>query len=650
MSVRSPATSPSPPNFSNIDRRLTLAFSGIIFLLMVSVLVASVWYLHGIMEREQDRLAKLTTEVLSNSVSRVSFSGKYHARLLLEETKAQQPDILYLRLVDADGVIFAHSDPTKNDQAVAPEEMAPLRAVLDGNPKLLVTRTLFENASIREISLAYRGGYDNSSVGVLQVGISENVREKDLRNGVFYISLLILVLLAIGIFITLRVSSHFGSPIRKVAVALERERSYLHTLIHTIPDMIWLKDPDGYYLACNPAFELFFGASESEIVGKRDHDFVDKELADFFCANDKAAIAAGQPTVNEEWITLASGGKRIRLETTKTPMYSKNGELMGVLGIGHDITEHRAIQDELTRHRAHLEDVVQERTAELIAARQNAEAAEAETKTALEHLQRAQTELIRAEKIAGLGALVAGVAHELNTPIGNALMASSMLSDRSNELQKAIEAGIKRSTFNDYILLVNEVSTIMMRNLERAAHIIASFKQISIDQASYQRRRFEMLEIVDEIALAMAPTLRRSSVELSIDVSDGLLCDSYPGPLGQILANLINNAVVHAFDSGMPGKILVHARARGDHVEIAVSDDGKGIPTEHIGRIYDPFFTTRLGQGGSGLGLNIVYNLVTGLLGGEISVVSKIGAGSTFRLLLPMTAPISEDNDADQVT
>lgn len=644
MNVQSLGTTQAIPNLSSIDRRLTLAFGGLIFSLMIAILLVSVWYLRGVMEREQDRLAKLTTQVLVNSVSRISFSGKYQARLLLEEIGAQQPDILYLRLIEPNGSIFAHSDPTQNDRQINPDTLPHIRAVLEAPDRMLVNRIQANGETIREVSLAYRGGYENSNVGVLQVGISETLREKALHDGVLYISLLILMLLALGIFITLRISTHFGTPIRKLAVALERERGYLQTLIQTIPDMIWLKDPNGYYLACNPAFERFFGASESAIVGKRDHDFVAPELADFFLEKDRAAMAAGHPTVNEEWVTFAVGGNRVLLETTKTPMFAKNGELMGVLGIGHDITEHRAIQDELSRHRDHLEEVIQERTGELIAARKTAETAEAETKSALEHLQRAQTELIRAEKIAGLGALVAGVAHELNTPIGNAMLAASTLNDQSSDFLQATQMGVTRATLSHFIQLVQDANDILMRNLERAAHIISSFKQIAVDQASYQRRQFEMREVVDEITLAMAPTLRRTQVELSIDVSDGLLCDSYPGPLGQILANLINNALIHAFDAGAHGKIRVHAIRHDERVELTVSDNGKGIPQQHIGRIYDPFFTTRLGQGGSGLGLNIVYNLVTGLLGGEISVDSAIGVGTTFRLLLPMTAPLSEPN------
>ena len=494
--------------------------------------------------------------------------------------------------------------------------------------------------------MAYRGGYENTAIGVIQVGISETVREKALRDGVVYISALILVLLIIGIIVTLRLSAYFASPVRKLALALERERSYLQTLVGTIPDLVWLKDPNGVYLACNRSFERFFGASEADIIGKRDHDFVDAVLANFFLEKDQEAISADRPMVNEEWITFAEGGQRVLLETTKTPMYASTGELIGILGIGHDITEHRDIQNELARHRDHLEEAVLERTAELVEAKKEAEAANAEARQAFENLRRAQDELVRTEKIAGLGALVAGVSHELNTPIGNAMLAASTLKGQYDVFLEETREGLKRSTLVHYLELVRDGVTILLSNLERAARLISGFKQVAVDQTSYQRRHFDLKAVVDEISLAIAPTLRRTKVVLTIEIAEGLTFDSYPGPLGQVLVNLVNNAILHAFEHGAEGKIIVKALSLDGRVELRVSDNGKGIPQENLGRIYDPFFTTRMGKGGSGLGLHIVYTLVTELLGGDISVESTPGSGTSFRMLLPLTAPIPKAEKA----
>ncbi|HSG24314.1 MAG TPA: PhnD/SsuA/transferrin family substrate-binding protein, partial [Azonexus sp.] len=159
------------------------------------------------------------------------------------------------------------------------------------------------------------------------------------------------------------------------ATKLAQEQGMLKTLVQTLPDLVWLKDMNGVYLACNPIFEQFFGAREEQIVGKTDYDFVNAELADSFRANDRKAIEAKQPTINEEWVTFAKGGRYMLLETTKMPMLSANGEAIGVLGVGHDITERKRTHDELEQHRNHLEDLVQERTRQMEAARDSAESA-----------------------------------------------------------------------------------------------------------------------------------------------------------------------------------------------------------------------------------------------------------------------------------
>lgn len=297
----------------------------------------------------------------------------------------------------------------------------------------------------------------------------------------------------------------------------------------------------------------------------------------------------------------------------------------------------REAESALQALNADLEERVRMRTEELSEANE-------ELSVTLENLQATQAQLVQSEKLASLGALVAGIAHELNTPIGNARIAASTLNGRTKRFDVAMESGLKRSTLLEFSRVVREGSDIIDRNLERAASLIASFKQVAVDQTSYQRRSFALKEVVDEIGLTLAPTIRHSGVHLSLEVPEGIVLDSYPGPLGRVIVNLINNAVVHAFEPEKPGNITIVAVDRGNRVALHVTDDGKGIPAEHLRHIYDPFFTTRMGQGGSGLGLNIVYNLVTDLLGGEISVDSEPGQGTTFLVLLPYCAPLKANN------
>lgn len=246
-------TSYTLPNLADVDRRLALAFGGLIFLLMIAVLLAGGLYLRGVMESEQDRLSTLTTRVLANAVSRVSFSGKYQARLLLEEITAAQPDILYLRLIDSAGQVFAHSDPAQNDQQADPDALTVVRALLDGKTPLQVREYLVAGKPVREVSITYRGGYDNTVMGVIQVGISEVNRKDALEKGLLFIAVVVAALLLAGIYATLRISAHFGNPIRQVARALERERTHLRTLVAAIPDLVWLKDAKGVLAATPPS-------------------------------------------------------------------------------------------------------------------------------------------------------------------------------------------------------------------------------------------------------------------------------------------------------------------------------------------------------------------------------------------------------------
>lgn len=261
----------------------------------------------------------------------------------------------------------------------------------------------------------------------------------------------------------------------------------------------------------------------------------------------------------------------------------------------------------------------------------------------LETLRRAQGELVRSEKLAALGSLVAGVAHELNTPIGNSVTVASTLVENSEAFAEEMQGGLKRSVLQAYVENSRRAAELLLGNLQRAANLVSSFKQVAVDQTSEQRRHFYVAEVVDEILAMLRPQLKKQPVVVRTEIAHGLVLDSYPGPFGQVVANLVNNAAIHAFDDGRKlGVIMIEARACPGGVHLCVSDDGVGIPPDNIDRIFDPFFTTRFGQGGSGLGLNIVYNIVTRMLGGKVHVESRPGEGSSFIVQLPEVAPARE--------
>lgn len=283
-------------------------------------------------------------------------------------------------------------------------------------------------------------------------------------------------------------------------------------------------------------------------------------------------------------------------------------------------------EHELAQHRQNLEGLVAARTAEL--------------STALDTLSLTQQELARRDKLAALGTLVAGVAHELNTPIGNSLVLATTMAEQAHTLEAEVAKGLRRSRLENYLQRAHEANDILVRNLHRAAGLVASFKQLAVDHTAAQRRIFSLTELLAELALPLRIMIGRRPVEIVLDADDGLTMDSYPGPLSQVLGNLFDNCLLHAFDGDAPGTIRIAAALRAPGlVAISVADNGAGVAPDLAARVYDPFFTTRLGSGGSGLGLHLAHNIVTGVLGGRIELDSKLGEGSTFTLELPLVAP-----------
>jgi signal transduction histidine kinase len=256
----------------------------------------------------------------------------------------------------------------------------------------------------------------------------------------------------------------------------------------------------------------------------------------------------------------------------------------------------------------------------------------------------AQDELARSERLAALGSMVAGIAHELNTPIGNSLIAASTLGDKVKALGASYESGLRRSDMARFLEEADGVGELLTRNIERAARLVSSFKQVAVDRASSQRRKFDLGTVIQENINTLSPVLRKTPYEVVLDVAPLVAMDSYPGPLGQVLVALVNNALLHAFHQREHGRLTISVPVpEGDHAEIVISDDGVGIAASHINRIFDPFFTTRMSEGNSGLGLNIVHNIVTTILGGRIQVESTPGVGTTFRITIPLDAPMHHE-------
>jgi signal transduction histidine kinase len=257
---------------------------------------------------------------------------------------------------------------------------------------------------------------------------------------------------------------------------------------------------------------------------------------------------------------------------------------------------------------------------------------------ALDELRHTQDSLLQAEKLASLGGLVAGVAHEINTPVGIALTTASVVEDEVRRFGDSAASGqLRRSELQRFVTRMTEGAGLLSSNLRRAADLVHSFKQVSADQASGERRSFDLKTWLDELLTSLGPVLRRSGHELLLTCPEGIQADTYPGALAQVFTNLITNAIAHAFEDGTPGAMrLTVIRSGKGRVRITFSDDGRGIPDTDLSRVFEPFFTTRRGLGSTGLGLHIVYNLVTGTLGGRIAIDSPPRGGTRFILDLPL--------------
>lgn len=324
-----------------------------------------------------------------------------------------------------------------------------------------------------------------------------------------------------------------------------------------------------------------------------------------------------QNTGAERWI-LDHG--QVSLDANQEPY---------VDGIWLDITERREAQEALARvlgelqlNNETLEQRVQERTNEL---------------------QLAMAQLVQSEKLASLGSLVAGMAHELNTPVGNTMTVATSMKSRLDEFMQDLAGGsLRKSILETFVNDAREAVQLIESNTRRAADLVSNFKQVAIDQTRMRARRFDLMEIIEETLVTLKPMYKHKPHQIVTDIQSGISLNSYPGALEQVVVNLMQNALLHGLEDEKPGRIDLRGGQTLNYAWIEVTDNGRGIPSDILPHIFDPFFTTRLGQGGCGLGLYITYNLVSGLLGGELTVTSNMGFGTCFRVQIPLDAPVAK--------
>jgi PAS domain S-box-containing protein len=401
--------------------------------------------------------------------------------------------------------------------------------------------------------------------------------------------------------------------------AIAEGRRLLQQVIDTVPAVINVKDKRLRYVLMNRYMAGIFGIEPVDAIGRTTTDLMARYGAQKADENDKRVLEAGTGLGFYEEEYIDSTGNMRQWLVNKLPLLDADGETENIVTVALDIGE---------RKRGELE------------MRKAKDAAEA----ALRNLRETQKSLIEAEKLAALGRLVAGVAHEVNNPVGISLTVASSLERKSAMFAAEVARGaVRRSSLNEFLETSRDASSQLVSNLNRAAELITSFKQVAADRTYSDQRSFDLGDLTEQVVMSLRPGLRKHNLALTVDCQPDLVMNSYPGPYGQVLTNLFLNSVAHAFPDGKPGAVDIKVRESGkDNVEIVFSDNGCGMSLDVRRRAFDPFFTTRRDQGGTGLGLHIVYSIVTNRLGGRLDLDSGPGEGTRIQIILPRVAPLEQ--------
>jgi PAS domain S-box-containing protein len=402
---------------------------------------------------------------------------------------------------------------------------------------------------------------------------------------------------------------------KRAEAALQASERQFHTLADSIPQLVWMADAIGKVYWFNNHWHDYLGTSAAD-TASLDWQTILEPASLLEARNRWARVLEAGTALEMELSLLGKDGQYRPFLTRSVPLRDPSGAIYGWIGTHIDISERK-------RNEQAIRD-----------ARDTAE-------TALQDLKETQNSLIEVEKLAALGRLVAGVAHEINSPVGTSLTVASALERKTATIAKEMTLGtLRRSSLLEFLGIIREASSQLVANLNHAADLIQSFKQVATDRNESNRRTFDLGDLTEQIVLSLRPGLGEKNLTLKVECQPDLTMISYPGPYGQVLTNLFLNSITHAFPDDKAGAIDIRVLAAGnDYVEILFSDDGCGMNPDDRRKAFDPFFTTRRDQGSTGLGLHIVHSIVTNYLGGRVHLDSEPGKGTKIRLVLPRAAP-----------
>ena len=402
------------------------------------------------------------------------------------------------------------------------------------------------------------------------------------------------------------------------------KEKYLALTLDSIKEAIIATDEEGNITRINPAALQLTAYSYEEAIGKKIDDVFKFSYAATQQEEENEINQVSQlskTTANRNLVLESKDNKRYQVSSSIAPIIEE-GNTIGIILIFRDVTTEYQAQEELRRYRKDLESLVSERTKEL--------------EDSILELTNAQDKLVESEKMASLGSLVAGISHELNTPIGLSYTGITHIQSLTKEIEERIKTqSLKQSSLTNYLEDVSLMSKSMRLSLLKATELIRSFKQIAIDQHAENLREFNLFAYIDDVILSLRSTIKHANIQIDNRIPPDINLYSYPGTFSQIITNFINNAAMHAFDMQEQKMISISATQDKEILTFIYEDNGNGMSEDVLRHIFDPFFTTKLGQGGNGLGMHIVYNLVTQKLHGEIECQSTLNKGTRFTISMP---------------
>jgi len=418
---------------------------------------------------------------------------------------------------------------------------------------------------------------------------------------------------------------------RATEAAIKEKEERFRAIFNQTYQFSGILNLEGDLIQVNESALNAFNKTEAEVLNKpfrRAPWWGQDESTQTWLVNTVRRATDGE-TIQDDILHILPDGATINVDFTLKPARNDEGKIIFLLAEGRDITRLKESEDELRQLNEKLEERVAERT-------KNLEKAKGELEASLDELHKTQEELVLAEKLAALGGLVAGVAHEINTPLGVGVTASSFLDEKLKRMETKFETGnLKKSDLEGFIQTGRESCSTILSNLGRAAELIKSFKQVAADQSSEIPRQFNLKDYVDEVLVSLKPKYKRTGHVVENHCPDVTLY-SYPGAFMQIITNLLVNSLTHAYGDKDNGRIRIGGRVKDSTLTFTYDDNGCGIPPEEVDKVFEPFYTTKRGQGGTGLGLHIVFNTVTSTLGGTIRIESEVGRGTHFSIAMPM--------------